>query len=468
MFNNERYEPSMDEIITLSKQRGFVFQGSEIYGGLAGTWDYGPLGTELKNNLKNSWWRAFVRKRPEIVGIDSAILMSGDVWKASGHVDGFHDPLVEDIVTKKRFRADHLLEDNGVSDADGMPVEQMTSLIREKQIKSPEGNELGDVKQFNMMFSTRIGASEESSAVTYLRPETAQGIFVNIKNVIDTVRPKLPFGIAQIGKAFRNEITPRDFIFRVREMEQMEIEYLIHPSSDWEATFGALLDDMKRWLRSVGIDSSLVHEYIQPPEGRAHYSIKTVDLEFDYPFGRKELWGFANRTDYDLKAHQNSSKTSLEYYNQETNEKVLPHVLEPSIGLDRLFLAVLVSAYRKEYIKNEDGKDEERIVLGFKPHIAPVTIAILPLMKKDGLSEIGMDLYSELSGDFSVQFDTSGSIGKRYRRQDEIGTPWCITIDYQTKEDNSVTIRERDSLKQFRINKDEIESYIRNAMKDTY
>jgi glycyl-tRNA synthetase len=454
---------TLETLISLCKQRGFIYQGSDIYGGLAGTWDFGPLGVELKNNIKASWWKTFVHQRNDVFGLDAAILMSGKVWEASGHVHEFHDPLVEDSVTKKRYRTDHLLEDHGIS-ADGLTISEMDSIIRDKKLKSPDGNELGEVKQFNMMFSTRIGAAEDSSAISYLRPETAQGIFVNFKNINDSFHPKMPFGIAQIGKAFRNEITPRDFIFRVRELEQMEIEYFIDPRKPWEPIFDQLLEQMKAWLNSIGVDMSLIRMYEHPEAGRSHYSKKTVDLEFEFPFGQKELTGLAYRTDFDLQTHQKNSKVSLEYYDQETNTRFIPHVIEPSFGLDRAILAVLVSAYREQVVLNEAGQEEKRVYLALHPSIAPLKVAVLPLMKKDGLAEKGREIWNILSAHMSTTYDTAGSIGKRYRRQDEIGTPWCITVDYQTLEDETVTIRDRDTLQQDRVSTDSLVEYFKQKL----
>ncbi|HMP19273.1 MAG TPA: glycine--tRNA ligase, partial [Candidatus Paceibacterota bacterium] len=347
----------MEKIISLCKRRGFIYQGSEIYGGLAGTWDYGPLGVALKNNIKNLWWKRFVDDRDDMYGVDAAILMNQNVWKASGHVAGFADPLVEDVKTKKRFRADHLLEEAGI-DVRGMKLPEMNAKIRELKLKSPDGNALGEARQFNMMLQTNVGAIQDDSSISYLRPETAGGMFVNFKNVLDTFHPKLPFGMAQIGKAFRNEIAPRDFTFRSREFEQMEIEYFVNPK-DWEKTFEHFVEQVHEYTKDVGLTQSKVHELEVAAEDRAHYSKRTIDFEFDYPFGRKELYGLAYRTDFDLSAHTKESKVDLTYYDEETKERFLPHVIEPSFGLDRTVLAVLSDAYCEEKIDGKNGEEGE-------------------------------------------------------------------------------------------------------------
>lgn len=440
----------MEKIISLCKRRGFVFQGSEIYGGLAGTYDYGPLGTLLKNNIRDSWVKTFVHDAENMFLVDAAILMNQRVWQATGHVDSFIDPLVDDLVTKKRYRADHLLEENGV-DANVMTIDQMTAAIQEKGIKSPEGNILGPVRQFNMMLATKVGAMEDSSATSYLRPETAQGIFVNYKNVLDSMSPKLPFGIAQVGKAFRNEITPRDFIFRVRELEQMEIEYFFHPEQSWEEMFDMWLEKQKVWLVSIGLLLGKLHEYEHPSTARAFYSKKTVDLEYEFPFGTKELTGLAHRTDYDLGKHAEWSGQKLTYFDEEQKKHVVPHVLEPTVGLDRAFLAVLSEAY------SEDGDGENlRTVLKFPKHIAPVLCAVSPLLKnKPELVAKAREVYTAIKKEFGrVMWDDNANIGKRYRRQDEIGTPFCVTIDFETLEGetkDTVTVRMRDDASQARV-----------------
>lgn len=440
----------MEEIVSLCKRRGFVYQGSEIYGGLAGTYDYGPLGSILKNNIRDSWINTFVHNREDMYLIDAAILMNQRVWQATGHVDSFIDPLVDDLVTKKRYRADHLLEENGI-DANALSVEQMSAVITEKGIKSPEGNALGPVRKFNMMLETKVGAMEDSSATSYLRPETAQGIFVNYKNVVDSMNPKLPFGIAQVGKAFRNEITPRDFIFRLRELEQMEIEYFIHPETSWESLFEMWLEEQKKWLGTIGLPIEKLHSYEHPDTARAFYSKKTVDLEFEFPFGTKELTGLAYRTDYDLSKHTESSGQKLTYFDEEKKVHVVPHVLEPTVGLDRATLAVVSEAYREDELGGE-----KRVYLKFKPSIAPILCAVSPLLKnKPELVAKSREVFAMLKKEFGrVMFDDNGNIGKRYRRQDEIGTPFCIVIDFETLEGDTkdtVTIRHRDTGAQERV-----------------
>jgi glycyl-tRNA synthetase len=423
----------MEKIVSLCKRRGFIFQGSEIYGGLAGTWDWGHFGLALKNNIKQSWWKKFVDSRRDMYGIDAAILMRQEVWQAAGHVENFADPMVECAKCKKRFRADQI----------------------EDKVKCMEcGGGLGTARQFNMMFKTQVGATEDSSAVSYLRPETAQGIFVNFKNTVDAFHPKLPFGIAQIGKAFRNEITPRDFLFRQREFEQMEIEYFIR-AEDWEKYFQYWKDEMEEWMEEAGIDMAKVHELEVSKEDLAHYSKRTVDFEFDYPFGRKELFGLAYRTDFDLKNHK------LEYIDEEAKEKMVPHVIEPTFGVDRAVLAVLLSAY------SEDEKGEEpRAYLKLKPGIAPVITAVSPLLKnKPELVKKAEAVFGSLKAEFGrVAWDDNGNIGKRYRRQDEIGTPFCITVDFDTLEDDTVTVRDRDTAAQERIKSSDLASYIKGKI----
>lgn len=446
-MNKKPTEVNMEDIISLCKRRGFIFQGSEIYGGLAGTWDYGPLGVTLKKNLENLWWRMFVEDREDIYGLDAAILMNSNVWRASGHVDTFSDPLIEDVKTKKRYRADHLLEDAGV-DCEGMTSDQLNEKIKELKLKSPEGNELGEVRNFKLMFETRIGATDEETDIIYLRPETAGGIFVNYKNVLDAFHPQLPFGIAQIGKAFRNEIAPRDFIFRVRELEQMEIEYFIHPN-DWEKYFEHWREQMWKYIEAVGLPKEKVHELEVAENDRAHYSKRTIDFEFDYPFGRKELYGLAYRTDYDLTKHSQGSGEKLHYLDSESGEKFIPHIIEPSLGVGRTLLAVLVAAYTEDEMNGE-----KRVFLKFSPKIAPVKVAIFPLLKnKPDLVKKAREVYDLIKKQIpQIMFDDNGNIGKRYRRQDEIGTPYCVTVDFETLEkDDSVTVRDRDTGDQQRI-----------------
>jgi glycyl-tRNA synthetase len=440
------YAASMDEIISLSKRRGFIYQGSEIYGGLAGTWDYAHYGLTLKQNIKNMWWKRFVVDREDVFGVDAAILMNQKVWQASGHVAGFNDPLVEDVKTKRRYRADHLLEEAG-KETKGLKASDMDALIKELGIKSPDGNALGDVKQFNMMFKTNFGASEDENSISYLRPETAQGIFVNYKNVMDSLHPALPFGIAQIGKAFRNEIAPRDFIFRVRELEQMEIEYFVRPE-EWETHFNHFVDQIREWVKDMGLDPAKVREYEVPAEDRAHYSKRTVDFEYTFPFGTKELYGLAYRTDFDLAAHSKHSGVDLTYFDQDSKSRFIPHVIEPSFGVDRTVLAVLSEAYTEDEVGGE-----KRVYLKFPYAVAPIKYAVFPLLKnKPQLVEKAREVYTQLKKIVGyVEFDDNGNIGKRYRRQDEIGTPFCVTVDFDTLEDGTVTLRDRDSGKQERI-----------------
>lgn len=427
----------MENLISLCKRRGFIFQGSEIYGGLAGTWDYGPLGVALKNNVKHLWWKRFVTDRDDMYGMDAAILMNQNTWKASGHVGGFSDPLVECEKCKRRFRADHL----------------------EDKKKCPEcGGKLGAEKQFNMMFKTHVGAMEDDAAVSYLRPETAQGMFVNFKNILDTFHPKLPFGMAQIGKAFRNEIAPRDFIFRTREFEQMEIEYFVDPKN-WKESFDHFVKEVHAYTTDIGLPKKSVHELEIAPEDLAHYSKRTIDFEFEYPFGKKELYGLAYRTDFDLKAHAAASNVDLSYFDEETKARLVPHVIEPSFGVDRTVLAVLTAAYREDELAGE-----KRVYLKLSPSVAPVKVAVFPLLKnKEVLTEKAQEIYKVLRKEFgAVEYDTAGSIGKRYRKQDEIGTPFCVTIDFDTveKAGHPVTVRDRDTGEQEKIMSKDLASYL--------
>jgi len=434
----------MEKIVSLCKRRGFIFQGSEIYGGLGGTFDWGHFGVALKNNIKQNWWKKFVDSRKDMYGVDAAILMRQEVWQASGHVAGFADPMVECEKCHSKFRADQLEAET--SDVSGDV----------RRLACPNcGGKLGEAKQFNMMFQTKVGASNDSSATSYLRPETAQGMFVNFKNTVDAFHPKLPFGMAQIGKAFRNEITPRDFIFRAREFEQMEIEYFIRPA-DWEKYFDYWKGEMLDWMEEIGLDMSKVHELEVAKEDRAHYSSRTVDFEFDFPFGKKELFGLAYRTDFDLKSHK------LEYIDEENAEKMVPHVIEPTFGVDRAVLTLLLSSYV------EDEKDGEvRSYLKFKPSMAPVICAVSPLLKnKPELVEYAnAKVYAPLKAEFGrVAWDDNGNIGKRYRRQDEIGTPFCIVIDFDTLKDDAVTVRDRDTGKQERVKVADLQNYIKEKI----
>ena len=440
-------QAKMEDIISLCKRRGFIYQGSDVYGGLSGTWDYGPLGVQLKRNIMNLWWRMFVDERDDIYGVDAAILMNPKVWKASGHVDTFVDPLCEDTVNHRRYRTDHILKDNGV-DADGLTMEQMDEVIAEHGIKSPDGNPLSKSRTFNMMFKTSVGATESEDSVAYLRPETAQGIFTNFKNVVDSFYPDLPFGIAQQGKAFRNEIAPRDFVFRSREFEQMEIEYFVSPEN-WQEAFDELLKSTHEFLEALGLDPDNIHELDVPAEDRAHYSKKTIDIEYDFPIGKEELMGIAYRTDFDLMNIQRVSGKSMEYTIKGTNEKFVPHVIEPSFGVERALMAVLSSAYRED-----EQNGSKRVYLALPEHLAPVKFAVSPLLKnKPELVEKAREIYASLSkkNPGRVMWDDNGNIGKRYRRQDEIGTPHCVVVDFQTLEDDTVTIRERDTTEQRRV-----------------
>ena len=446
----------MEDIISLCKRRGFIYQGSDVYGGLSGTWDYGPLGVQLKRNIMQLWWRRFVEERDDIYGVDAAILMNQKVWKASGHVDTFVDPLCEDTVNHRRYRTDHILKDNGI-DADGMTMAEMDAAIAEKGIKSPDGNPLSKSRTFNMMFKTHVGATESEDSISYLRPETAQGIFTNFKNVVDSFYPNLPFGIAQQGKAFRNEIAPRDFVFRSREFEQMEIEYFVDPSK-WQEAFDELLAATHAFLAELGLKPEHIHELDVPPEDRAHYSKKTIDIEYDYPIGREELMGIAYRTDFDLMNIQRVSNKSMEYTVKGTNTKFVPHVIEPSFGVERALMAVLSGAYCED-----EQNGEKRVYLALPEHLAPVRFAVSPLLKnKPELVEKAREVYAQLAkaNPGRVMWDDNGNIGKRYRRQDEIGTPHCVVIDFQTLEDGTVTVRERDTTEQRRVKVEESDTDI--------
>ncbi len=453
MLNTEK---TLDKIVALCKGRGFVYPGSEIYGGLANTWDYGPLGAVLKDNIKNAWKKKFIQESKYNVGLDSAILMNPQTWVASGHVGGFSDPLMDCKDCKTRHRADKLIEDFGETDANGWDNAQMMAYIKEKEICCPNcgSKNFTDIRQFNLMFKTFQGVTEDSKNEIYLRPETAQGIFVNFANIQRTSRKKVPFGVAQVGKSFRNEITPGQFIFRVREFEQMELEFFCKPGTDLE-WFQYWRSYCKKFLIDLGIKEENLRLRDHSPEELCFYSKATTDFEFLYPFGWGELWGIADRTDYDLTQHQNTSGKSLEYFDPETNEKYIPYVVEPSLGVERLFLAIVCDAYDEEAL--EDGTT--RTVMHLHPALAPVKAAVLPLSKK--LSEKATELYEELSKYFPVDFDDAGAIGKRYRRQDEIGTPFCVTIDFDTVEkDNCVTVRERDTMEQVRIPISEVKAYI--------
>lgn len=455
---------NMETIVALAKGRGFVYPGSEIYGGLANSWDYGPLGAELKNNVKKAWWKKFVQECPYNVGLDSAILMNPETWVASGHLGGFSDPLMDCKSCKTRHRADKLIEDyvaeNGLSDNPAaMSDEEMMNYIKEKGIVCPHcgSKDFTDIRKFNLMFKTFQGVTEDSSSTLYLRPETAQGIFVNFKNIARTSRKKIPFGVAQIGKSFRNEITPGNFIFRTREFEQMELEFFCKPGTDLE-WFEFWRGYCKKWLLDLGIDEESLRLRDHDKDELCFYSKATTDFEFMFPFGWGELWGVADRTDYDLTQHSNHSGEAMEYFDPETNEKYTPYVIEPSLGADRVLLAFLCNAYDEE----EDEKGDKRVVMRFHPALAPFKAAVLPLSKK--LSAEATEIYTELSKYFSVDYDDAGSIGKRYRREDEIGTPICITYDFDSVEDKCVTVRDRDTMEQKRIPISDLKDYIEKAI----
>ncbi|MEG0894391.1 MAG: glycine--tRNA ligase [Oscillospiraceae bacterium] len=448
-------DKTMEKVVALCKGRGFVYAGSEIYGGLSNTWDYGPLGVEFKNNVKKAWWKKFVQENKYNVGIDCAILMNPQVWVASGHIGGFSDPLMDCKACKTRHRADKLIEDSGI-EPNGWSNEQMADYIKEHNIVCPNcgKSDFTDIRNFNLMFKTFQGVTEDAKNEIYLRPETAQGIFVNFANVQRTSRRKLPFGIAQVGKSFRNEITPGNFIFRIREFEQMELEFFCKPGTDLD-WFAYWKDYCKNWLLSLGIQEENMRLRDHEQEELSFYSLATTDIEFMFPFGWGELWGIADRTDYDLKQHIENSKKSLEYFDSETNEKYIPYVVEPSLGADRVALAFLCEAYDEEVIDEKDT----RIVMRFHPALAPYKACILPLSKK--LNDKAEEIYADLAKYFNVDFDDAGSIGKRYRRQDEIGTPFCITVDFDTVEkDNCVTIRDRDTMEQVRIPIEQVKAYI--------
>ncbi len=448
-------EKNMETIVALAKGRGFVYAGSEIYGGLSNTWDYGPLGVELKNNVKKAWWKKFVQENQYNVGLDSAILMNPQVWVASGHVGGFSDPLMDCKDCKTRHRADKLIEDTGVNPA-GWSFEQMSDYIKENNITCPDCGSCNftDIRKFNLMFKTFQGVTEDAKNELYLRPETAQGIFVNFANIQRTTRRKLPFGVCQVGKSFRNEITPGNFIFRTREFEQMELEFFCKPGTDLE-WFAYWKETCKNWLLSLGMKEENLRLRDHEQEELSHYSNATTDFEFLFPFGWGELWGIADRTDFDLNAHMKESTKSLEYFDQETGEKYVPYVIEPSLGADRVLLAFLCDAYDEE----TDEKGDTRTVLRLHPALAPFKAAVLPLSKK--LSDNAMEVYHMLAKDYMVDFDDAGSIGKRYRREDEIGTPFSITYDFESENDGAVTVRDRDTMQQERIPISELSAYIK-------
>jgi len=450
----------MEKIVSLAKRRGFVFPTSEIYGGLANSYDYGPMGTELIRNIRNIWWKEFIQKREDMVGLDTQIILHPETWVASGHVGSFSDPLVEDVVTHKRYRADHLieasLEEGSTVLVEDMSLEEMGAYITEYKVKSPQGNELSEPKAFNLLFETEIGTVSGEKSKVYLRGETAQGIFTNFKQVLDSTRVQLPFGIGQIGKSFRNEITTGQFVFRTLEFEQAEIEYFFNPEkSNWEELFNSWKESMEQFVvNSLGIQKENIQWRKHTDKERSHYSKDTFDLDYHFPFGWKELWGIAYRTDYDLKQHIERSGKSLEYTDPQTGEKFVPHVIEPAVGINRLFLMVLADAYTED---PESG----RTLLKLKPSLAPYTVAIFPLLaNKEALVSKARELYSTLKKEFPVAWDARGNIGKRYAAQDEIGTPYCVTVDFDTLEDDTVTIRDRDTAAQERIQISELHEFI--------
>ena len=450
-------EKTMEKIVALCKSRGFVYPGSEIYGGLSNSWDYGPLGVEFKNNVKRAWWKKFVQESPTNVGLDAAILMNPEVWVASGHVGGFSDPLMDCRDCKTRHRADKLIEDFPGEPADGWSNQQMMDFIKEHDIKCPNcgSSNFTDIRQFNLMFKTFQGVTEDAKNELYLRPETAQGIFVNFNNIQRTTRKKVPFGVCQVGKSFRNEITPGNFIFRIREFEQMECEFFCKPGTDLE-WFEYWRGFCRDWLLSLGMTEENMRLRDHAKEELSFYSKATTDIEYLFPFGWGELWGIADRTDYDLKQHQEHSGKSLEYFDQEANERYIPYVVEPSLGADRVTLAFLCDAYDEEVVDAE--KKDTRVVMHLHPALAPFKAAVLPLSKK--LNDKAQEVYNRLTKHFMVDYDDAGSIGKRYRRQDEIGTPYCITYDFDSETDGCVTVRDRDSMEQERVKIDDLVHYI--------
>lgn len=447
-------QDSLKAIVALCKRRGLIYPGSEVYGGFANTYSFGPYGAELKKNIKDLWWKRFVHGRRDVVGLDGPILLHPKTWKASGHVDGFNDALVDCKACKGRFRCDHLIEDALKIDAEGLSLDQMTKALVDNKVKCPKCGacQFTEARTFNLMFSTQMSKTDGTGDVAYLRPETAQAIFLDFKNVIDTMRVKIPFGIAQIGKAFRNEITPGHFIFRVIEFEQMEIEYFIR-EENWKTAFEEWLKAMHDWCRWIGLRSDRIKEKEHPADKLSHYSKRTVDLVYDFPFGQSELYGLAYRTDFDLKSHAEHSGQNLEYSDLEAKERWIPHVIEPTFGVERTILALLCDAYEEETLEN----GEVRTVLRFAPRVAPIKVAVFPLMKKEPLATTAKEVFDRLSVHWYCEYDESGAIGKRYRRQDELGTPFCLTIDFDTLENGTVTLRDRDSMQQERIAIDDLE-----------
>lgn len=463
---SEKRAVTMDKLVSLCKNRGFIFPGSEIYGGLANSWDYGPLGVELKNNVKKAWWKKFVQENPYNTGVDCAILMNPRVWKASGHLSGFSDPLMDCKNCKSRHRADDLVEKYAEKHKLNISVESMDSdelqaFVSEHKIPCPVcgKSDFTPIRKFNLMFKTFQGVTEDTTNTIYLRPETAQGIFVNFENVQRSTRMRVPFGIGQIGKSFRNEITPGNFTFRLREFEQMELEFFCKPGTDLE-WFSYWKDFCKNWLLSLGMNENHLHLRDHSPEELCFYSKATTDFEYDFAFGRGELWGIADRTDYDLSQHAKESGKPLDYTDPVTNERYVPYVIEPSLGADRVVLAFLTDAYDEEVVDKE--KNDVRVVLHLHPALAPYKCAVLPLQK--GLADKADEIYAKMRKKFSATYDLTGSIGKRYRRQDEIGTPYCVTVDFQTAEDGTVTVRDRDTMEQIRVSVDEAIAYIEGKL----
>ncbi len=461
MTESQRPDVSMETIVSLARRRGFVFPGSEIYGGLANTWDYGPLGVELKRNIKNAWWEFFVHGREDVVGIDGSIFLHSKTWEASGHVEEFHDPLVDCRNCRTRYRADTLIEEKLDRSVEGLPPAELTEIIKSSNIACPVCGvrDWTDVRQFNLMFQTVLGPVEESGTPVYLRPETAQAIFLDYRSVMQSSRTKIPFGIAQVGKAFRNEITPGNFIFRLLEFEAMEIEYFIR-ESEWESTFEDWLQQIGAFFHSIGIRDDRLRTREHTADEMSHYSKRTVDYEYLFPFGWKELCGLAYRTDFDLRKHTDYSGVDLSYFDQQSNERFMPHVIEPALGVERLMLTVLLDAYDEEETEDVNGKPYTRVVLRLHPRIAPYQVAVLPLMRKPELIEKANQVQAALRHRFSVEYDETQSIGRRYRRQDEIGTPFCVTIDYDTLDDQAVTIRERETMAQDRVAIDQLAGII--------
>jgi glycyl-tRNA synthetase len=452
----EKDEKLMEKIQTLAKARGFIYPDSEIYGGMANTWDFGPLGVELKNNLKREWWKFFVQSHSNMVGVDSALIMNPKVWEASGHVGNFTDSLVDCKKCKNRLRADHLVEEATGLDVEGKTTKEIGDIIVKNKIKCPNcgSADFTEPRQFNLLFKTQVGVIDDDKSIAYLRGETAQGMFVNFKNILNTSRKRIPFGIAQIGKSFRNEITPGNYIFRTREFEIAEFEYFIHPN-DWEKSFEYWLLEMHKFAAFIGLPKARIHDHEIPQDKLAHYSKRTVDIEFDFPFGQKELWGIAYRQDYDLTRHIEHAKTDLSYTDPVTGEKYVPHVIEPTFGVERTMLAILTSSYHEEKV----GEDT-RTVLRIPTLLAPYRFAVLPLSKKPELEKISKEIWNTLAKIGSTDYDETQSIGKRYRRQDEIGTPYCITIDFETIEDKAITVRDRDTMKQDRVQISELANYL--------